>query len=476
MKRSTLTIFICLGLALGCVERAPELSPADRERLREFVSTEAPEPEHELGVQFDNGVRLLGYDVTTEEAQPGQPFTVTWYWHATQNLDDGWSLFTHVADSTGESRYNQDGVGVVREIYQPGRWESGQYIRDVQEVTLPADWNDPVATFYLGLWNGPHRLRVRSGPNDGDNRVEALELRVAASRSAAAPAPAAEEDDAPAPVRPPPVLRVVRAENLAIDGELEEPSWREARSTGPFVNTTDGSNTELEASARVAWDDENLYVAWEIADTFVQNDLDERDAELWTQDAFEIMVDPDGDGRNYFELQVSPTGQLFDTRYDTRRQPQPTGHTDWNPEVEVAVHVDGTANDDQPDEGWRGEIAIPWSAFGDDQAAPEDATVWRMNFYVMDKRPADQGMRAAGWSPTMTNDFHVPDRFGRLYFSAPGEEQAEAEPAADGQGRAPMLDPSRSAAIREAIRLREALGPEGLRNPPQPRRRIPPAQ
>ncbi|HBQ13874.1 MAG TPA: hypothetical protein DEF51_22975, partial [Myxococcales bacterium] len=85
---------------------------------------------------------------------------------------------------------------------------------------------------------------------------------------------------------------------------------------------------------------------------FVKNTLEGRDAHLWEQDAVEIMVDPDGDGRNYFELQVSPTGQVFDTRYDTRRQPQPFGHMDWNAEVRAAVHVEGTANDDEADEGY----------------------------------------------------------------------------------------------------------------------------
>ena len=42
------------------------------------------------------------------------------------------------------------------------------------------------------------------------------------------------------------------------------------------------------------------------------------------------MVDPDGDGKNYFELQVSPANKAFDTRYDTRRMPKPFGHMDWN--------------------------------------------------------------------------------------------------------------------------------------------------
>ena len=38
--------------------------------------------------------------------------------------------------------------------------------------------------------------------------------------------------------------------------------------------------------------------------------------DFWEQDAVEIMVDPDGDGNHYFELQVSPTGNIFETALD----------------------------------------------------------------------------------------------------------------------------------------------------------------
>ncbi len=473
MRRTELIVIPTLLAALGCVERAPELSPADRERLREFVSTEAPSPQHELDVRFDNGLRLVGYDVSAETMRPGQTTTITWYWHATQDLDDGWQLFTHVADSTGESRFNQDRTGVVREIYQPGRWQPGQYIKDVQAVALPADWNNDQAIFFLGLWNGPHRLAVRQGPHDDENRVRALEMRVVGATSAQAPsgAPAGE---APV-VRPPPSVRAARAEGITIDGRADEAAWQGAQETSAFVNTLDGSAAEPRATARVLWDDQGLYVAWTVADDFLANALEGRDEHLWEHDAFEIMIDPDGDGNDYYELQVSPTGQLFDTRYDSRRQPQPFGHLDWNPEVQVAVHANGTANDDAADEGWRGEIRIPWAQLGEGVRAPSAGQHWRVNFYVMDERNGAP-MRSAGWSPTMVGDFHVPARFGRVIFDAPApppEPVAAAErPTPAAPGYIPtrvQLDPSAAAAVREQIEQGQLRAADGVRiRPPMP--------
>ncbi|MBX3268937.1 MAG: carbohydrate-binding family 9-like protein [Sandaracinaceae bacterium] len=469
MGRNALILSTSLLVALGCVERAPELSPADRERLREHVSTEAPTPQHTLDVRFDNGLRLLGYDVSAESMRPGATTTITWYWHATQNLDGGWQLFTHVADSTGESRFNQDRQGVVREIYQPGRWQPGQYIRDVQEIALPADWNNDRAIFFIGLWNGPHRLAVRQGPHDAENRVRALELPVAGGPSAAR-APTEEGAPEPPVVRPPPTIRAARAEGITIDGNASEPAWAQAQETSAFVNTLTGGPAELEATARVLWDDEALYVAWRIADDFVANDLTGRDAHLWEQDAFEIMLDPSGQGRGYYELQVSPTGALFDTRYDSRRQPQPFGHVDWSPEVRVAVSVDGRANDDAADRGWGGEIRIPWAQLGQGVQAPSGGQTWRMNFYVMDKRQGG-ALRSAGWSPTLVGDFHVPDRFGRVTFQAPAPPPAEVALRPSDPPLLPtpvQIRPTAAAALQEAIERGAVRDPRSLTNAPTP--------
>ncbi len=471
MRRNIIVGLLALGLSAGCVERAPELSPAERERLNEFVTREAPSPDHELVVRFDNGVSLLGYDASAESITPGQPITITWYWHAEQDMDDGWQMFTHIADADDESRLNQDHQGVVRELYQPGRWQAGDYIRDVQEVTLPDDWNSDRATFYLGLWNGPHRLAIRSGQNDGENRVRALSLPVRGGTSAQA-GPNRERDSAP----PPPSLRAARLDGeLTIDGNLDEAAWRGTQTTASFVNTVSGGGAPFVANARTLWDDDNLYVGFTVEDDFIQSTFDERDAHLWEQDAVEIMIDPDGDGRNYFELQVSPTGKVFDTRYDTVRQPRPFGHTDWNADVVAAAHVEGTANDDAADTRYTVEVAIPWGAFatGEPPATrPAPNAAWRINFYVMDQRQGDDTPdRSAGWGPTLTTDFHVPARFGRVLFGAP--LQAAAEPVAAPEGeeaaaespgrpRAIPLPPGTAAAVADSLNTNARLQRPGM--------------
>lgn len=462
--RSALVALALISLLGGCVERAPSLSPADRERIREYVGNQRPSPQNALSVQFDNGVELLGYDVDPATIVPGQPFTITWHWHARQDLDEGWALFTHLAKANGENALNQDGVGVIRELYQPGRWEAGQYVRDVQQVTLPSDWGSNRVVFYLGLWNGPHRLSIRRGDNDGENRVRAASLEVSSAPSSAADAPAPEEPAAP--VAPPPTLVAARATGpITVDGRIDEASWEGAMRSSRFVSTVDGSRAELSAFARVLWDDEHLYVAFEVADDFVQNTIAQRDGHLWEQDAVEIMVDPDGDGRNYFEIQVSPTGQVFDTRYDTRRQPQPFGDVAWDSRTRGRVQVQGAANDQDLDRGYTAEIAIPWSAFavGEPPASrPAPGGRWRMNFYVMDQRPAGEAQRSAGWSPTHERDFHVPARFGGVTFAAPPTPAGAV--AAAPSPNSPV--PTAQARPQTVGLLREALRP----NNPQLRR------
>jgi hypothetical protein len=437
MKKSFFPVVLaaaCGVLAVGCVEQQPELTREQREAIRGLVSREAPSPQHEIDAAFDGRVRLIGYDVSTETVTPGQPFTVTWYWHAQRELGAGWQLFTHLADGRGENRINEDHNGPIRQNYQPARWRAGEYITDRQTITLPHDWNSDRLVIYVGIWNGPHRLAVTRGPNDGENRVRALSLPVAGGPSAAAEPARPGAAPAGPPRTPIPALVAPRASSVRVDGRLDEPAWERAASTAPFVNTVEGTPADLRAKARVLWDDRNLYVAFEVDDTFLRSTLTGRDAHLWEQDAVEIMIDPDGDGRNYYELQVAPTGEVFDTRYESRRAPPPFGHTDWNPPIQARVAPRGTVNDDDDDEGYTVEIALPWASFfgtdGAPMSAPPPGSAWRVNFYVLDAiRGGSQ--RSAGWSATHERDFHVPARFGRITFAAPEPTaQLPSDPAA----------------------------------------------
>lgn len=417
MTRVLVPSLLSVLLCASCVEKRERLSQAEQAQAQQIQLPAPPQPQHPLDIRFGDHARLLGYDLSSPAVREGETFTVTWYWAVDRPLGAGWKVFTHLADAAGTNRLNLDAVRPLRRFYPVEQWKKGDYLRDVQEVTLPADWDSEAATFYLGLYKGDERLRVSAGPSDRENRAQALTVRVAQAGTVE-----------------PEVARVVarRATGvLVLDGKLDENDWLSAQPTAPFVQTMTGAKGAFVASARVLYDEKHLYVGYRVEDDYLKCTFEKPDDHLWEQDCVELMVDPDGDRRNYFEVQVSPTGLVFDTRYDSRRRPQPFGDVAWSSAARAGVAVQGEVNDDEDDEGYTVELAIPWRAFaaGATPAAPPTAgATWRMNFFVMDAR--EKGQRAVGWSPPLVGDFHTLERFGRVVFPQAAIMAGEPERAA----------------------------------------------
>lgn len=393
----------------GCVERVRELTAAERAQLREYVSMRRPRPQHPLSIRFGDDVELVGYDVSSPRWEPGSRVRFTWYWHALADVDDDFKAFTHVGDGTGQHHFGADDEGLVRQVYPVGRFERGEYVRDVQDLTLPATFQADNASVYLGVYRRSgtrERLPVTRGQNDSDNRARVAVLPTGRTTPSVATAPSV------------PRLRVARVDSApAIDGRLAEAEWQRTVATPAFVNTLDGSAIDFQVTARAMWDDENLYIAFEVDDTFLESPFRNHDDHLWEKDCVEVMLDPGSDALNYFELQANPLGTTFETRYDRPRQPQPFGYVDWSSNVRVGVVANGTVNDTADDRGYIVEMAIPFASLAvgtPTVTPPTEGTVWRANFYVMDAMRS--GMRFAAWSPPRVGDFHVPARFGELAF------------------------------------------------------------
>ena len=94
-----------------------------------------------------------------------------------------------------------------------------------------------------------------------------------------------------------------------------------------------GAAVPQKTEAKLLWDKKFLYVGIENDDSDVWAKLDKRDDKLWTEEADEIMIDADGNGRTYVELQVAPNGNLFDTYLPERRKYEDT----INPEDEAVL-------------------------------------------------------------------------------------------------------------------------------------------
>lgn len=407
MRHATIALSLCLGLTLGaCSRRSVPLTSEQKQEIQQYVTKEPTKPKHKLDIKFGDGITLIGYDVSSETLVPEQEATVTWHFKVTKQPENGTQIFTHLADGSSEGRINLDQAGKIRSFYPPSQWSEGSYVKDVQTVRLPEDWNADKAVFYLGFWrddpslaNDQQRLAV-VGPSDGRRRARALTLPVAMPKIEV------------------PELSVARADKAPkLDGKLEEEAWSKAKQTAEFVNTMNGDKAEFATSVKALYDDKNLYIAFDVSDTYLKSTFTNDEDHLWEQDTVEIMADPNGDGKDYVELQVSPANKHFDTHYETRRVPRPFGHMDYDSKLQSGVSLRGKLNDDDDDQGYTVEIAIPWAAFSAGESKvepPKSGESFRLNFYVMDTQK--DGMRAAGWSPPRVGDFHVPQRFGKLTF------------------------------------------------------------
>lgn len=262
-------------------------------------------------------------------------------------------------------------------------------------------------------------LACRSEPGPGDK-----------------PAPSARAGgDNPAPAVDPRIVKELAVTPLGggvviqIDGRLDEPAWRSAASTGPFVDVGSGRENpalRTQGSARLLRDAQALYVGFEVKDGKVHGGwpADAKEPHLWEKDTVEIMIDPDGDGDNkdYYELQINPQNLVFDTQYDGYNSPNgngrgPFGHEEWSAGLTSAVEVHGTLDDDaDTDRGYTVEAKIPWASFTKAKASPPaPGSTWRMNFYAM------KNNGGVAWSPILgAGNFHRASRFGRVRWQAEG--------------------------------------------------------
>lgn len=198
-----------------------------------------------------------------------------------------------------------------------------------------------------------------------------------------------------------------RVDPITVDGRLEEFTWRAASQVGPFTNIR-GADA-LPTQAMLSWDSDALYVAFVAIDPRPWSKMYERDAELWNEEVVEVFLDPDGDGRDYAELEVSPHNVVVDLLIPAPGAKPASETARWDIEdLRTAVVKQGP--------GWTVEIAIPWSSLeaAGVSDAPRIGDSWRVGLYRIE-RPESGDPQLLAWAPTERN-FHEPQRFGTVRF------------------------------------------------------------
>jgi hypothetical protein len=123
-----------------------------------------PDGIQSVDVMVGESIRLIGYELDTDEAFPGGKLVVTLYWEALKPIDRNNQAFVHLYD--GELYAQHDGAPEC-DINPTTRWEPGQIIPDPHIVELPDDIPARSIPLFVGMYDllSEERLAV-NGTND----------------------------------------------------------------------------------------------------------------------------------------------------------------------------------------------------------------------------------------------------------------------------------------------------------------------
>ena len=193
-----------------------------------------------------------------------------------------------------------------------------------------------------------------------------------------------------------------------VDGRLDDACWKTAARTKPFA-TIKGGRPRKTTRARVTYDAEALYVAFECDDPDIASRKpvpSPRDGlAMWRDELVEVFVDTDPSDEVYHHFVLSLTGAKWDCRavfqHDT------IGSARFLRDDVASWDAPWAGVTARTKTGWTAEIAVPWRVMSEDLGDP---AALRVNLCrtAQGKRP-----EYSNWSIGYGN-FNTPWRFGRV--------------------------------------------------------------
>jgi hypothetical protein len=132
-------------------------SLGERPKLREVERIEAERfrPVVRVDWRFGPPLKLLGYDW---QAVGPRRVRITYYWQAMRTMDEDYAVYLRL----------RGGEHLLKEDHFPGaeattRWVPEEIVKDVREISVPADLPDAVYEASIGLWVPRTKEHVRLG-------------------------------------------------------------------------------------------------------------------------------------------------------------------------------------------------------------------------------------------------------------------------------------------------------------------------
>lgn len=231
------------------------------------------------------------------------------------------------------------------------------------------------------------------------------------------------------------------AEQIVADGLINEPDWARAEWSEDFIDITGDSGKKpfFRTRFKLLWNDDHLYVAAELHDPQIWATIHKRDEVIFHDNDFEIFLDPDGNGLNYYEIEVNALGAVWDLLLTKAYKDMGKPISSWDLKgLGTGIHINGSLNDPlNPDTSWIVEMALPIAGLMQGKQSgsrPADGVQWRVNFSRVEWETEIRGSSYHKktdpkigknlpeqnwvWSPMGEIAMHIPERWGWLEFSS----------------------------------------------------------
>ena len=210
---------------------------------------------------------------------------------------------------------------------------------------------------------------------------------------------------------------------IKIDGQLDEPAWKHAQTITLLYPFRPVGATNLPmTTARLLWDKNAVYLAWQAEDIDIWSYSDKNDDTLWKGDIVELFLKPSKTDSKFYEINITPNSAVFDAFYPSRGAGGYQRFKKWNSHARIATHVDGTDGEwRDTDKGFTVEAAIPLTAFLQSEA-PKAGTKWTFGLFRCEySRTLDKPLLFSSLPGKLDpiHGFHNYERYQPIVFEAP---------------------------------------------------------
>ncbi len=154
------------------------LGPVQASR-REPPAIEDLDMDHPVGAVLGERVRLLGYNIESG-FRPGDNIHLTLFWQCLEEMDQDYTVFTHLIDEE-QNIWGQKDNPPVDGFYPTTQWEKGEIVRDQYDLVVLPDTVPGEYWLEVGMYLAEtgERLTVSDDENGkSDTRILLQEIRV----------------------------------------------------------------------------------------------------------------------------------------------------------------------------------------------------------------------------------------------------------------------------------------------------------